>query len=98
MADLDRALGVGAIGRERDRDQREGGEQRQEQAKECAKSDVVIATAQVRGKKAPILLPKTTVDLMRTGSVVIDLAASTDADGFHRTDREVAAGERPRTD
>ncbi len=41
------------------------------------KSDVVICTAQIPGRKAPILLLKETVENMRLGSVVIDLAAST---------------------
>ncbi len=40
-------------------------------------ADVVICTAQVFGKKAPILLKKQTVEEMKPGSVVIDLAAST---------------------
>ncbi len=39
-------------------------------------SDVVIATAQIPGKKAPILLLKETVSYMKPGSVIIDLAAS----------------------
>ena len=39
-------------------------------------SDVVITTAQVPGKKAPVLLLKETVKSMRPGSVIIDLAAS----------------------
>lgn len=43
----------------------------------AAKADVVITTAQVRGRKAPILLPKETVNKMKVGSVVVDLAAST---------------------
>ncbi|MFN8241929.1 MAG: NAD(P) transhydrogenase subunit alpha, partial [Bacteroidales bacterium] len=40
-------------------------------------ADVVIATAQIPGKKAPVLLLKETVSSMKPGSVVIDLAAST---------------------
>jgi H+-translocating NAD(P) transhydrogenase subunit alpha len=40
-------------------------------------ADVVIATAQIPGKKAPVLLLKTTVNSMKPGSVIIDLAAST---------------------
>jgi NAD(P) transhydrogenase subunit alpha len=40
-------------------------------------SDVVIATAQIPGKKAPVLLLKETVWSMKPGSVIIDLAAST---------------------
>lgn len=43
----------------------------------AANADIVITTAQVRGRKAPLLLPKSTVDKMKPGSVVIDLAAST---------------------
>ncbi len=39
-------------------------------------ADVVIATAQIPGKKAPVLLLKETVNCMKPGSVVIDLAAS----------------------
>ena len=41
------------------------------------KSDVVICTAQIPGKKAPLLLKKETVEKMKPGSVIIDLAAST---------------------
>ncbi|HOK50726.1 MAG: Re/Si-specific NAD(P)(+) transhydrogenase subunit alpha [Bacteroidales bacterium] len=43
----------------------------------ASNADVVICTAQVFGKKAPLLLTKATVEAMRPGSVVIDLAAST---------------------
>ena len=39
-------------------------------------SDVVIATALIPGKKAPVLLLKQTVAAMKPGSVIIDLAAS----------------------
>lgn len=39
-------------------------------------SDVVIATAQIPGKKAPVLLLNETIHSMKPGSVVIDLAAS----------------------
>jgi len=51
--------------------------QRAEVQSRAAKADVVICTAQVRGRKAPILLPADTVHKMRPGSVVVDLAAST---------------------
>ncbi len=40
------------------------------------KADVVICTAQIPGKKAPVLIEKKTVEEMRPGSVIIDLAAS----------------------
>ena len=39
-------------------------------------ADVVIATAQIPGKEAPILLFKETVHNMKPGSVIVDLAAS----------------------
>ena len=42
----------------------------------AAKSDVIICTAQIPGKKAPVLVKKETVELMNPGSVIIDLAAS----------------------
>lgn len=39
-------------------------------------SDVVICTAQIPGRKAPLLLRKATVEAMKAGAVVVDLAAS----------------------
>lgn len=44
-------------------------------SKRLSKVDVVISTAQIFGKKAPILITEEMVRLMRPGSVVIDLAA-----------------------
>jgi NAD(P) transhydrogenase subunit alpha len=38
-------------------------------------ADVVIATAQIPGKKAPVLIQRNTVECMKPGSVIIDLAA-----------------------
>lgn len=43
----------------------------------AAKSNVVICTAQIPGRKAPLLIPKEAVENMKPGSVIIDLAAST---------------------
>lgn len=40
-------------------------------------ADVIIATAQIPGKKAPLLVLADTVRAMKPGSVIIDLAAST---------------------
>jgi len=45
----------------------------QDRAKQA---DIIITTAQVRGRKAPVLLPAETVHQMRPGSVVIDMASS----------------------
>jgi len=44
-------------------------------SKAVAESDVVITTANVPGKKAPRLIAKETVAMMKPGSVVVDLAA-----------------------
>ncbi|CAN5741565.1 Re/Si-specific NAD(P)(+) transhydrogenase subunit alpha [soil metagenome] len=42
-----------------------------------AESDVVITTALVPGRPAPRLIPASAVTAMRTGSVIVDLAAET---------------------
>lgn len=44
--------------------------------KHAQKSNVVITTAQIPGKKAPLLISKEVVEKMHSGSVLIDLAAS----------------------
>lgn len=51
--------------------------QRAEVQGRASKADVIITTAQVRGRKAPVLVPKETVENMKEGSVIVDLAAST---------------------
>lgn len=51
--------------------------QRATMAKHCIASDVVITTAQVFGKKAPLLISEETVASMRPGSVIVDLAVET---------------------
>ena len=43
--------------------------------KHIVKSDVVITTALIPGKKAPILITSQMVEEMRAGSVIVDLAA-----------------------
>ncbi len=53
---------------------------KRQQAKiaECAaKADIIITTAQIPGKKAPILITEEMINAMRNGSVIIDLAAAT---------------------
>ena len=42
----------------------------------AAKADVIICTAQIPGRKAPLLIPKEALEKMKPGSVIIDLAAS----------------------
>jgi NAD(P) transhydrogenase subunit alpha len=51
--------------------------QREALAKQCAQSDVVITTAQVFGKKAPLIVTTEMVKGMRPGSVIVDLAVET---------------------
>jgi NAD(P) transhydrogenase subunit alpha len=46
-------------------------------AESVAKADVVISTAQIPGKKAPILITTEMIAAMKNGSVIIDLAAAT---------------------
>merc|ERR1719228_2161008 len=42
---------------------------------QCKDVDIVITTALIPGKKAPILIKKYMIDDMKPGSVVVDLAA-----------------------
>ena len=46
-------------------------------AESIAKADIVITTAQVPGKKAPVLITEEMIKAMRNGSIIIDLAAAT---------------------
>jgi NAD(P) transhydrogenase subunit alpha len=41
------------------------------------KNDIVITTAQIPGKKAPVLITAETIGNMKNGSVIIDIAAAT---------------------
>jgi len=46
-------------------------------AESCAKADIIITTAQIPGKAAPILITSSMIESMKIGSVIIDLAAAT---------------------
>jgi NAD(P) transhydrogenase subunit alpha len=46
-------------------------------AESVAKSDIIITTAQIPGKKAPVLITDEMMAAMKNGSVIIDLAAAT---------------------
>ena len=46
-------------------------------AESVAKSDIIITTAQIPGKKAPILITEEMIHSMKNGSVIIDIAAAT---------------------
>lgn len=51
--------------------------QRDAQAAVIADSDVVITTAQVFGRKPPVIVPREMVEAMQPGAVVVDMAAET---------------------
>ncbi|MEN9569095.1 MAG: hypothetical protein RL172_326 [Bacteroidota bacterium] len=48
-----------------------------------AKADIIITTAQIPGKKAPLLITDEMMYLMKSGSVIIDLAAATGGNTEH---------------
>jgi proton-translocating NAD(P)+ transhydrogenase subunit alpha len=60
-------------------EQTEDYKQRQQQriADSIVKADIVITTAQIPGKTAPILVSEEMIRKMRNGSVIIDLASAT---------------------
>ena len=51
--------------------------QREVMKQYCAQSDVVITTAQIFGRKAPVIVTKEMVEAMKPGSVIVDLAVET---------------------
>jgi H+-translocating NAD(P) transhydrogenase subunit alpha len=51
--------------------------QREAIHKSAVKADVIITTAQIPGKKAPLLITEEMVKGMKAGSVIVDLAAAT---------------------
>ncbi|MEO8583341.1 MAG: Re/Si-specific NAD(P)(+) transhydrogenase subunit alpha [Flavitalea sp.] len=51
--------------------------QKQKIAESIAKADIVITTAQIPGKKAPILVTSEMIAQMKKGSLIIDIAAAT---------------------
>ncbi|MBF0122512.1 MAG: NAD(P) transhydrogenase subunit alpha [Candidatus Omnitrophica bacterium] len=51
--------------------------QREGMAKVCGYSDIVITTAQIFGRKAPIIVTKDMIARMKPGSIVVDLAIET---------------------
>lgn len=67
------ATGEGGYARELSKEERE--QQQQELAEYISQADVLITTAAVPGKPAPKIIPESTVDGMKEGAVIIDLAA-----------------------
>ncbi len=71
--DADEGIGAGGYAKETSADYK----QRQQQLirEHIAKSDLVVTTALIPGKKAPILIPESMVNEMKPGAVIMDLAA-----------------------
>jgi NAD(P) transhydrogenase subunit alpha len=57
-------------------------------AESAAKADIIITTAQIPGRKAPILITQDMLDSMRKGSIIIDLAASSGGNTPHTKNDE----------
>jgi NAD(P) transhydrogenase subunit alpha len=57
-------------------------------AEHAIKSDIIITTAQIPGKKAPILITEEVIKSMRSGSVIMDLASSTGGNTPFTRDQE----------
>jgi len=51
--------------------------QKERIAASVEKSDIIITTAQIFGKRAPVLLTEAMISKMKSGSVIIDIAAAT---------------------
>ena len=45
-------------------------------AEQAARSDLVITTANIPGRRAPVLLDRAAIEAMRPGSVIVDMAAA----------------------
>lgn len=60
---------------------------------QCVKADIVITTANIPGKKAPLLIEKRTVESMQPGSVIIDMATGSGGNcEVSENDKEVVVG------
>lgn len=69
------ATGEGGYARELTEDEKK--QQAERLAKAIAQSDVVVTTAAIPGRKAPVIVTKAMVEGMKAGAVVVDLAAET---------------------
>lgn len=65
--------------------------QKEKIAESISKADIVITTAQIPGKKAPILVTGPMIDNMRKGAVIIDLAASSGGNTDYTKNNETIA-------
>ena len=72
-SDTDEGVGEGGYAKETSEDYKR--KQQELIHDHISKADVVITTALIPGRPAPLLIPKTMVQDMRPGSVIMDLAA-----------------------
>ena len=64
--------------------------QKERIAASVKKADIIITTAQIPGRKAPILVSDEMLDTMKPGSVIVDLAAATGGNtGFTQNNKIV---------
>lgn len=75
FVELDLPTLEGSGGYAREMDEQRAQLQRDLLAEHVAAADVLITTAAVPGRQAPLLVEKTAVEAMKPGSVVVDLAA-----------------------
>ncbi|MEZ5453248.1 MAG: NAD(P)(+) transhydrogenase (Re/Si-specific) subunit alpha, partial [Thiothrix sp.] len=68
-----KAEGAGGYARELTAEEKQ--QQQDELAKHIATADVLITTAAVPGRPSPKIIPESTVDGMKSGAIIIDLAA-----------------------
>ena len=73
LSDSDDGIGEGGYAKETSKEYK----QKQEELirEHISKADMVITTALIPGRKAPILISRDVVELMKPGSVIMDLAA-----------------------
>jgi NAD(P) transhydrogenase subunit alpha len=57
-------------------------------AESVAKADIIITTAQIPGRKAPILITEEMLENMKQGSVIIDLASASGGNTDHTRNNE----------
>jgi NAD(P) transhydrogenase subunit alpha len=62
--------------------------QKEKIAESVAKADIVITTAQIPGKKAPVLITENMLNSMKNGSVIIDLASATGGNTTNTKDEQ----------
>ena len=75
LTSVTNAAGEGGYARELTADERDA--QQAELAAHIARHDVVITTAQVPGRRPPLLITEDAVKAMAAGSVIVDMGAST---------------------